>query len=620
MKHIRNILCAMLLAAVCMLLLRDGEAMSAPKRLWVGGTEVTGGGVLTCGEGTAEYDPETATLTLTDAEVGGSFRGAAIYAEGALTLALNGDNAVSGARSGCTALGDLTVSGSGGLLLEGKTGGAAVHGCLTVFDSVSLVLRGETPMKWGKLHVSPLDTVLQTADSLRVCAPCTALALDGSFDAAGNPLTGEGTFIQLRVKLGQRVPEPETPQKDGYRFDGWFADAELTEPFDFTAPITENVLLYARWVQLAVLKFDSWGGSEVPDGVYDRGTLPVAPPEPVREGWRFLGWYADEKLETEFDWLRPMTGNRTAYAKWEKLADRVLTGIDAARYQGEIDWERVRESGRSFAFLRIGYRGYGSEGLLNPDDNFEANYLGAAEAGLDVGVYLFSQATSEAEARAEAQYILTLLDGRPLGLPVVMDYEIATDAGGGHLGRLYEAGLSGEDYARICLAFCAEIEANGYTAAVYAGQSMLKDGVGAALDAAGYPVWLAHWTNQTRYNGKFDYWQTSGSGSVPGIRGETDLDLRYVTAPEAVTGVTARRGEAFNFLFWDRVPGAAGYLVYRSEPGSESFAEVGRRIGAGSVSFTDYEGTAGCRYRVCAYLQVEGKEHPGALSEIKAPE
>lgn len=620
MKHIRTILCALLLAAVCLVLLRDEGAMSAPKRLWVGGTELTDGGVLDFGDGTAEYDPENGVLTLTDAEITGDFRGAAIYAEGSLTLVLMGDSSASGRRNGCTVLGDLTVSGAGGLLLAGKKSGAAVHGCLTVFDSAALALRGEQPLKWGKLHVSPMDTVLRTDESLRVCAPYTALLMDGALDAAGHPLIGEGTFAQLSVKLGEPVPEPDTPVKDGYRFDGWFRDGELNEPFDFSEPFSENVALYARWVQLVPLRFDSWGGSETADGIFDWGSLPEMPAEPTREGWRFLGWYADDRLKTEFDWSQPMTETRNAYAKWEKIADRVLSGIDAARYQGEMDWERVRESGRSFVFLRIGYRGYGSEGLLNPDANFEMNYEGAVEAGMDVGVYLFSQATSEAEAREEAQYILTALDGRPLGLPVVMDFELATDAGGGYLGRLYEAGLSGEDYARICLAFCEEIEANGYTAAVYAGQSILKDKVGDALDAAGYPVWLAHWTVQTRYNGDFDYWQTSGSGSVPGIQSETDLDVRFVTAPEAVAGLNVRRGESFNFLFWDKVPGVAGYSIYRSEPGSETFTEVGRKSGAGSTVFTDYGADAGCRYRVCARLQVEGEDYCGPLSEAKSPE
>jgi Lyzozyme M1 (1,4-beta-N-acetylmuramidase) len=231
-----------------------------------------------------------------------------------------------------------------------------------------------------------------------------------------------------------------------------------------------------------------------------------------------------------------------------------------------------------------------------------------------VGVYIFSQAVNEAEAIEEARYVLSELQGRNLDLPVVLDYELATDASG-YLGRLYEADLSGEQYAAVCLAFCREIEAEGYTAAVYAGQSMLRDSVGDALAAAGYPVWLAHWTVQTRFNGAYDYWQYSGSGRVSGIDTDVDLDMRYVTAPPQVSGLTARRDDGRNVLQWDRVPGVQGYVVFRSAPDS-GFAEIARLSGAGSVRFTDAGADARCRYMVCAVVRVEGSDLRGVLSDI----
>ena len=243
------------------------------------------------------------------------------------------------------------------------------------------------------------------------------------------------------------------------------------------------------------------------------------------------------------------------------------------------------------------------------------NYEGATAAGLDVGVYIFSQAVNEAEAVEEARYVLAELQGRDLALPVVMDYELASDASGGFLGRLYEAGLSGDKYAAVCLAFCREVEASGYTAAVYAGQSMLRDGVGDALAAGGYPVWLAHWTVQTRYNGAYEYWQYSGSGKTAGIDTDVDMDVRYVTAPPQVSGLTARREDGRNILHWDRVPGVQGYIVYRSAPES-GFGEVARVSGAGSVSFTDAGADARCRYMVCAVVRVEGGDLRGVLSDI----
>ena len=613
MKLIRNAIFALLLCLLCMVVLRSAQPLRDPGRVWIGGQELTGGGEAKVGGGSASYDAATGTLTLTDAVLSGDFRGAAIYAEGDLTIFLAGDSSVEGKNSGCTVLGDLTVAGQGTLTLSGAKSGAAVHGCITVFDSAQLDLRGQKPLRWGKLHISPLDTVFYYEGRMRVCAPNTVYLTDGAADAAGNPLTGEPMFESFALKLGEPVPEPAEPSRVGYWFGGWYADAELTEPFDFSLERSSPVTLYARWIKIVTLSFDCWGGEELPEELFAWGDVPDRQPVPGREGYRFTAWYADDRLREAYDWSQPLVEDRTLYAKWEKNADITLYGIDAARYQGEVDWEAVKAGGVSFVFLRLGFRGYTSGGL-NKDDNFEVNYEGASAAGLDVGVYFFSQAVNEAEAIEEARYVLGELQGRNLDLPVVLDYELATDASG-YLGRLYEAGISGEQYAAVCLAFCREIEAQGYTAAVYAGQSMLGDGVGDALAAAGYPVWLAHWTVQTRFNGAYDYWQYSGSGRVSGIDTDVDLDMRYVTAPPQVSGLTARRDDGRNVLRWDRVPGVQGYVVFRSAPDS-GFAEIARLSGAGSVRFTDAGADARCRYMVCAVVRVEGSDLRGVLSDI----
>lgn len=619
MKKLRNFCCVLLLALLGLVLFAASGLLGQPSRLWVGGVEMTAGGSAPTSAGSAVYDPDSRTLTMTDAVIEGEFRGAAIYAEGPLILRLRGANRLRGEKAGVTALSDLTVSGQGSLVLEGEGSGARVRGCLTVFDSVELLLRGREPLGWGKLHVSPMDMVLREEGSLRVLPPYAILLTDGALDASGHPLQGEPYYETASARRGEPVPVPPDPAREGYWFGGWYADPELTAPFDFSQIHMESTVLYARWIRIVPLRFDSWGGSELPDALYAWGDVPAPPPEvPEREGWRFLGWYGDERLRTEYDWTLPLEGETWVYAKWEKLADYTLYGIDAARYQGEVDWPAVKDGGVSFAFLRIGFRGYGSEGLLNPDDNFEQNYREAVAAGLDVGVYLFSQAVSTEEAVEEARYVLELLDGRELGLPVVMDFELASDASGGLLGRLYDAGLSGEEYAEICLAFCREIEANGYTAAVYAGSGMLRDALGEALAGEGYGAWLAHWTVQTRYNGPFDYWQYSGSGRVPGIGPEVDLDVRYVVRPPQVTGLQILPGPEGQTLRWDRVPGAQGYLVYRSD-GDGGFAELGRLSGAGSTLFTDPEWREGSRYMVCAFLRMEGGDLKGEISEIVSP-
>ena len=618
MKKIRNAALLLLTAALCLMLMGSVQSGNVG-RIWVGGIEVTDGGTFAFGEGSVHFDPETMILTMENAAVTGAYRGAAIYAEGDLLLVVTGNNVVTGEQTGCSVMGDLSVAGDGRLYIEGNTSGASVHGCVTVFDRAELTMRGVTPLRWGKLHASPLAAVTEKGDELRVLSPQTVTVTDGLRDAAGNELRGNGFYQQFCLDPMKPIPEPEQPVREGYRFDGWFSDAELTVPFDFSKTYTESVTVYIRWAEEVDVRFDSWGGSAVASAKYELDDIPVRPEDPVREGWTFAGWYADAELTEEFDWDQPLTQRRTAYARWEKQADMVLQGIDVARYQEKVDWETVKASGRSFVFIRAGYRGYGAEGTLNTDLNFETNYAGATAAGMDVGVYFFSQATTEDEAKAEAQYVLKLLNGRALGLPVMMDLEIATDASGRSTGRLYNAKLSDEMYAKVCLAFCREIEKNGYTAGVYTGSGILNKGVNKALEEAGYPVWLAHWTVQTRYDGEFTYWQYTGGSDVAGIAAKTDKDVRYVTVPKQVTGLKNYVGESYNFLTWEHIAGVQGYIVYHVETDG-SLTEIGRRTGAGSLSYTDYHAGAGTSYAVCAYLQVEGKELCGPVSEVLTAE
>ena len=271
---------------------------------------------------------------------------------------------------------------------------------------------------------------------------------------------------------------------------------------------------------------------------------------------------------------------------------------------------------QDFVFIRLGFRGYGAEGTLNLDDNFTVNMEAALKAGLDVGVYFFSQAASEAEALEEADFVLEALEPYSLTLPVILDYELATTADGSMIGRLYEANLSGEEYGRICAAFCLAVEDAGYTAGVYAGRSMLEEGVAQALEeAGGFPVWLANWTVQTRYNGDFAYWQYTGSGSAAGITGAVDQDIRYIVRPEQVTGLTAEKRGLGCFLHWDKVPGARGYIILRSEQEGGGYAEVARVTGAGALNWTDRRTFTGYRYIVCAYISQGSTEYRGPMSE-----
>ena len=195
-----------------------------------------------------------------------------------------------------------------------------------------------------------------------------------------------------------------------------------------------------------------------------------------------------------------------------------LLGVDVSHHQGDIDWDAVKSAGYDFAILRIGYRGYGKEGTLNQDREFENYYKGARDAGLMVGVYFFAQAINEDEAKEEADFVLEILSGRELDLPVVYDPESILD------DEARTDDVSGEQFTANTGVFCETIAADGYKPMIYA--NMLWEAFELDLEQLSeYPLWYADYepVPQTPYD--FVIWQYTNEGSVPGISGVCDLDI-----------------------------------------------------------------------------------------------
>lgn len=203
----------------------------------------------------------------------------------------------------------------------------------------------------------------------------------------------------------------------------------------------------------------------------------------------------------------------------------IRNGIDVSSWNGDINWDKVAADGVEFVMIRAGYRTYGS-GVIYADSNFETNIKGALDAGLKVGVYIFSQAITKTEALEEAEFILNKISGYDVTLPIVFDFEYASSSSG-NTGRLYNANLSVSQATEICKKFAAAVEAEGYRAMIYANQSMLTNGVDADTLALNYAVWLANYTTKTSYLGDYDMWQYSSSGSVSGISGNVDCNFWY---------------------------------------------------------------------------------------------
>lgn len=133
---------------------------------------------------------------------------------------------------------------------------------------------------------------------------------------------GTVVFTQF-VEEGQTVQKPEPPIKSGYIFAGWYADAELTVAYDFTAPVTGNLTLYAKWDEIQpetyTVTFESNGGSAVEAQQVEAGRQAEKPVDPEKTDYIFNGWYTDPELTTEYDFAAPVTRNLTLYAKWDEV-------------------------------------------------------------------------------------------------------------------------------------------------------------------------------------------------------------------------------------------------------------------------------------------------------------
>ncbi len=207
--------------------------------------------------------------------------------------------------------------------------------------------------------------------------------------------------------------------------------------------------------------------------------------------------------------------------------DTIVQGIDISQWNTIKDWNAVKNAGIEYVFVRVGNR-YSGSGSLDYDTRYKTNIQGALDAGLQVGVYFYSQAISVEEGRAEAEYTLELIEGYDITLPVVMDFEYYCNAYGNNDGRLYHAGLSRQAKTDIVLAFCDVVSDAGYSPMVYANKSMLTSDLYADQISAAAKIWMAHYTTADSYSSPHFGWQYSDKGSVPGISGSVDCNFFYV--------------------------------------------------------------------------------------------
>lgn len=190
-------------------------------------------------------------------------------------------------------------------------------------------------------------------------------------------------------------------------------------------------------------------------------------------------------------------------------------GLDVSRWQGDIDFEKVKAAGVEFVFIRVGsQRGIGGEYYIDP--KFEQNIKGFQEVGIPVGIYFYSYANSKSAAKKEAKWVIEQIKPYKIDLPVVFDWE--------SWSFFQEFEKSFYSLTEIANAYLKEVEKAGYEGMLYSSKYYLEN----VWFKTDYPIWLAHYTENTNYQGEYAFWQLCSNGRVDGISGNVDVNVMYI--------------------------------------------------------------------------------------------
>lgn len=239
-----------------------------------------------------------------------------------------------------------------------------------------------------------------------------------------------------------------------------------------------------------------------------------------KEEWVLISPYLP-KHEYDFTRLVCQSGLMKYFEDGKQTS---YVGIDVSKFQDYIDFVKVRKAGINFVMLRVGARGYGT-GQLIVDEYFSENIKRATDAGLDVGVYFYSQAVSEDEAREEANLVIENLGEYQISYPVAFDMELVEN------DTARTDRLSRAERTSITKAFLDTIEAAGYKTIIYGNKQWLIKEIDMSKLTA-YDVWLAQEEDIPDYPYKFTMWQYSRKGSVDGVAGYVNLNISFIDYSE----------------------------------------------------------------------------------------
>ena len=205
----------------------------------------------------------------------------------------------------------------------------------------------------------------------------------------------------------------------------------------------------------------------------------------------------------------------------KKTEKRQLKGIDVSKWNGRIDWKKVKKAGIDFCIIRTGYS-------KTVDHKFKYNIEEAIENGLQIGVYHFSYATTNAKAKEEAEFCLKLIKPyrKYITLGVWFDYEYDSVS----YSRRYGVYPTKKSVTSLAKTFCSTVEKNGYSTGIYTNLDFSSNYFTKEV-LNKYPTWIAVW-GKMNYHGKYVMWQYTDSGRVDGIHGKVDMNIFYYRGGE----------------------------------------------------------------------------------------
>lgn len=218
----------------------------------------------------------------------------------------------------------------------------------------------------------------------------------------------------------------------------------------------------------------------------------------------------------------------TTNSGWPNDSRAISKGIDVSYHNGTIDWKKVKQSEVEYAIIRCGY---GTNNKSQDDKKWEENVKGCVDNNIPYGVYLYSYADTVEKASSEADHAIRLLQGKKFKYPVYYDLEE---------DKLRDK-ISKKTIADIAQTFCDKLSAKGYTVGIYANKDWFTNYL---TDSRfnNWTKWVAQYNTVCNYQGKYDMWQCSSTGKVPGISGNVDLNYSYSPFENSYGGGNTNNG------------------------------------------------------------------------------